>query len=282
MLKTPDKPSAAKLRLKDPPKKEPGVTSEVVSIYPDMARAWLSKNVKNRKISPKHKAKLARDMKSDSWQMTGDAIRFDVNGNLLDGQHRLQACIDSDAPFQSFVIYGLPPESQDVMDTVRPRTAADMLSMHGFHGTSILTGMCRYIAEIKTGVTMDSVKLSNAEILHMVALRPKLSVSIGHVWKLPPGIPRPALGLVHYIASEMLGNAGDADEFINVFKTGVPAYPNDPAHTLRERFIRSKSDTRQAIKRSENLRACAHAWNAFSKGGRWSTFAFRRSFTSSG
>lgn len=84
------------------------------------------------------------------------------------------------------------------------------------------------------------------------------------MWTLPTGIPRPALAVVHYMAANCLGKQSDADAFVAVFKTGVPAYDGCPAHALRERIIRG-GDTRNVIARGDSLRAYMHAWNMFSK-----------------
>lgn len=247
------------------PNKSLGLKFEIVTVTPEMALAWLEKNTKNRKIASKHKAQYARDMKSGNWRITGDAIRFDTKGNLIDGQHRLMACADAGVNFTTAVIYGLQSDDQDVIDTTRPRTAADALAMHGHHGTSILAAMCRLISAMKADVGLASIKLSTTEVLRLVRDRPRMGESVGLVWGMPPGIPRPALAVVHYAAANVLKEKDKADAFAAVFKGGVPHYSGCPAHALRERLIR-KGDTRNRIAQAETLRAYIHAWNAFSKG----------------
>lgn len=66
---------------------------EEIDIEPHLAESWLTKNVKNRNLTDRIAKKYARDMASGKWKTTGDPIRFDVDGNLIDGQHRLQACV---------------------------------------------------------------------------------------------------------------------------------------------------------------------------------------------
>ncbi len=241
-----------------------GLKFEIVTVTPEMAAAWLTKNVKNRKISHKHKAQYVRDMKSGNWRITGDAIRFDNKSNLIDGQHRLQACIDAGVNFTTAVIYGLQSDDQDVIDTMRPRTAADALAMHNHHGTILLASMCRLIASMKADVNLAQIKLSTTETLRIVRDRPKMGESVGLVWGMPPGIPRPALAVVHYAVANVLKKKEAADAFVAVFKGGVPHYPGCAAHALRERLIR-KGDSRNRIAQSENLRAYIHAWNLFSR-----------------
>jgi hypothetical protein len=51
-----------------------------------MAQTWLEKNVPhNRGVRPSVVAAYARDMLAGKWYISGDPIRFDVKGNLIDG-----------------------------------------------------------------------------------------------------------------------------------------------------------------------------------------------------
>lgn len=166
MLKTLNKPrNAAQLPLK----------WEFTVVTPEIAAEWLKANTANRKISAKSKSQYARDMASGNWRVTGDPIRFDINGKLIDGQHRLKACVDSGVNFTTAVLYGLQPSDQIVIDTVRPRSAHDVLAMYGYKGTSLTAAMCRLFASIKEGVSLSNVKLSTTETLRMAQDRPIFS-----------------------------------------------------------------------------------------------------------
>ena len=78
-------------------------------VTPDTAQMWLTKMPKNRNIRPGDVARYARDMSSGKWGLAGDPVRFDKDGNLIDGQHRLQAIIRSDTTQEMVVIRGLSP-----------------------------------------------------------------------------------------------------------------------------------------------------------------------------
>src|SRR5688572_25165711 len=101
------------------------VTSEIITITPNMAEAMLGKNFKNRNVSKGLVQAYARDMLSEDWRFTGEAIKFDVTGKLIDGQHRLLACVKAGVNFRSLVLRGLEPEAQEVLDSGRVRTAGD-------------------------------------------------------------------------------------------------------------------------------------------------------------
>ena len=112
------------------------ITIDDVIIQPTTAAAWLDKNVGNRKFRSTTVAKYARDMAAGEWQFTGDAIRFDETGSVIDGQHRLKACVKAGVPFRSLVIYNLKADTQDVIDGAITRKAADALTIGGFHHAS--------------------------------------------------------------------------------------------------------------------------------------------------
>ncbi|MDP2620568.1 MAG: hypothetical protein Q8P46_10395, partial [Hyphomicrobiales bacterium] len=73
-------------------------------ITPELAREWLEKtNRKNRPLSELKWTAYAVDMLEGRWQYNGDAIRFGSDGVLLDGQHRLMACVEAGIPFETDV-----------------------------------------------------------------------------------------------------------------------------------------------------------------------------------
>ena len=71
-----------------------GETAEYVFVTPDMAAGWLKLNVeKNRNVKKSRINGYVRDIQSDNWVLTGEAIKFDVDGRLIDGQNRCQEVI---------------------------------------------------------------------------------------------------------------------------------------------------------------------------------------------
>lgn len=241
-------------------------TNERLLVTPEIAKAWLDQNVSNRKIVKNHVDKLTRDMVSGEFEFTGDPIRFDWNKRLIDGQHRLLACVAADRPFESLVIYNLPPETQKKMDTGRPRLASDMLSLTGLHYATTLSSACRLILTEKNGDTVRSTTYTTTEILGVLDKHKKLPASINAVRtsKIPKGISGAQLAVMHYIASHILNAPNVADQFVEVIKTGIPTYDGDAAHTFRERRISSHGTGRES--RDNGWRVMKHAWNLFALG----------------
>lgn len=238
---------------------------ETVMVTPELAKAWLDKNKKNRKVASGTIDSYARDMKAKRWAMTGDAVRFNSDGDLVDGQHRLMACIRADAAFPSVVIYGLEINAQTQIDTGKVRRAPDMLTLHGYHYAVRLAAAARMIITTKAGApgTGQGVKVTHSEVLAAVKRHKSLPHSVAVVEKAL-GPPAGMLAYVHYVASAIIKKESRADAFVKVFVTGEPDYDRCPAHALRERLLRQR-DKREELRREEMFRLLAHAWNLFAK-----------------
>ena len=242
-----------------------GLAYDVTEITPEIARAWLDKNVKNRKLSARRVAAFARDIKNNAWRFTGDAIRFDVNGNLLDGQHRLRACIEAGKPFTSLVLYKLPTESRDFIDLGAPRSPADVLMLNGHVNTIKLAAAARTLIMLRSGYHSESGfdRVTTHEIMACLKKHPLLPHSILKCHACL-GISTSLLAVVHYIGAVILEKRSRADAFVKVWTTGQPDYDGDPAHILRERLLREKGSA-TGLKRDERYRLLFHTWNAFAK-----------------
>lgn len=252
--------------LNRPIKRKPDVTFEVTTVTPEIARAWLDKNHKNRRAASGHISAMARDMKNGDWRVNGDSIRFDDADNLIDGQHRLMACIEAGVPFSTFVMYGLPAEVQTSIDIGKSRTAADHLTMNGLPNATHLQASARFLLALKNGIgTSDgrtNAKRTVAETLHAIERHKELGSSVRLALGVS-GIPITVAGAMHYVWTHLLGKKARADAMLEVLKTGVPDYPGDPIHRLRERIMKSRSEAKYTIKRHDVPRYFIHAMNNF-------------------
>ena len=98
-------------------------------------------NSKNRRIKQAKVRKFLRAMKNGQWRITNQGIAFDEKGNLIDGQHRLEALLAygefenpddlSQTSLKMLVVSGLPAETQDVIDKGTNRSLKDTATMNG-------------------------------------------------------------------------------------------------------------------------------------------------------
>ena len=87
---------------------------EIVS--PDIAAHYLRSNIINRRLRPKTVKRYEEEMRQNSWTLTSDAIAFDEDGNLIQGQHRLHAVVKSGLAQPFWVARNMPSESKQNLD----------------------------------------------------------------------------------------------------------------------------------------------------------------------
>lgn len=79
-------------------------TVTIEEFAPDQAQHILNKfNAINRPLRQGHVERMAKDMREGRWTFNPEPITFDEDGNLLDGQHRLWAIVESGTT-QRFVV----------------------------------------------------------------------------------------------------------------------------------------------------------------------------------
>ena len=120
-------------------------TSKIEKITPEIAAKMLLKNINNRPITQSRVMEYAREMRIKNFHFTGEAIKFDGDGNLLDGQHRLLAVEESKETVEMLVIRGLDKEAFKYMDTGRTRQAQDVLAIEGIKNAPKIAAMVKFI-----------------------------------------------------------------------------------------------------------------------------------------
>ena len=71
------------------------------------AEAWLEVNKNSYKHPHKRQVeRLAAEIRAGRWRVSDDLIVIAKNGDVINGRHRLQACIDADTPIEAVVVRG--------------------------------------------------------------------------------------------------------------------------------------------------------------------------------
>lgn len=121
-------------------------------VTPQKAKTWLGTLYEGqRNIKKQIVKKFADDMKSGKWLRTGDTIKFDQNGKLIDGQHRLHAIVDSNRTQRILVVRGLPTKAYQHIDIGIKRTDADMFKFSGIKNSALVSAACRWCMSYETG-----------------------------------------------------------------------------------------------------------------------------------
>lgn len=109
------------------------------TISPTKAKAYLKRNLEyNRSLNPKAIDTFAKEIVNGGWHLAGDPIRFDENGKLCDGQHRLTAVVKAGKAIQVYVIRNIKVACMKVIDSGTARTMGHRFTMHGYKNGTIL------------------------------------------------------------------------------------------------------------------------------------------------
>lgn len=206
----------------------------VEEITPDDAASILAKNDNNRSIRKDAAAAIARDIAAGNWKFNGDAIRIDTAGNLIDGQHRLKACIIAETPIKTVVVRNLDNSARVTIDAGRARTNSDRLRMSGVKNASHLSSTIRVLAAISANVTR--VALTGSEQQKILSDHPGIEQSVARCRNSTLGFSS-MMCATHYIIKSMDGDDA-AEDWALVWDTGQPAYDGDALVALRQRIIR--------------------------------------------
>lgn len=111
---------------------------QLISVTPEIAKGWLVFNTNNaRKISKGVVDLYASDMANGRWNVCNDIICF-KQGVLVNGQHRLQAVVQSGVTVPFFVHMDWDGQ---VFDAHRRRSISTLLGIKGIPRANFVTSM---------------------------------------------------------------------------------------------------------------------------------------------
>lgn len=107
-------------------------TVEITNITPQMALEWLEHVApNNRKVKGRRVQLYANDMRANRWHLGDQAITFNEDGELVNGQHRLHAIVASGCTVPMMVMRHAPNESMMVIDSGLKRSTDDNFAISG-------------------------------------------------------------------------------------------------------------------------------------------------------
>ena len=247
-----------------------GMTFELETIDREKPQEYTARNVGNRPPSQAHLNLLIGRQRRGEWKTNGDSIRFDTDGNLRDGQHRLHMVMLTGIPIEAVVIRGVYSDAFVTMDTGKNRTVTDVLAIRKEPNPRLLAlalqWTYRYLADRMTG------KIESHDLLVSVLERhPKIHQTVAFYAGLtqPSGAPgHQAITLAaHYLFS--LIDEKQANDFIESYVTGLRLeQENDPVGRLRGQVISLASHPRLTLAPSQVFGLFVLAWNVKRSGRR--------------
>ena len=232
----------------------------VEQITPQLAEAFLQTSRGNRSFKDAKVRSYARDMAAGRWKVNGETIIFDKSGALIDGHHRLKACVASNANFSTCIVRGADQDAQQTIDMGASRTLGDVLSFRGEKNSNHLNAVILAVVAILNGRPRSS-NLSSQEVVNFLNENPEVRQSaIVSARKVLPRVGS-VIGAIHFAANK----SGDGEKFEKFFQSlsdGIPTYEGCAAHAVRERILRDATK-RAKMSVQDAHRLIVAAWNKF-------------------
>lgn len=244
---------------------------EKVFVSPEMAAKMLVKNTNNRRLDPARITRYANDITNGRWVAdTGELIKLDSEGNVLDGQHRLSAVVRSGKGIWIHLATGVASEVFDVIDSGKSRSVADVLTIAGVPNAHKVSAFVQAYNQMRfTKLRAHKTSIESAMTAKMVL-------------KFYQENAKWVDDVVHkstnfYSQFQRVWNSGevtlfyalltDADqrlgyEFMRQLCQGVDI-TNDTIILMRNRLIADKVNVAKQMLNSHRRALIIKAWNAF-------------------
>lgn len=267
---------------------ETKITTTIETITPAMAAEYLKSNVVNRRLYSKAINTYADDMANGKWNLDGESIKFDELGRMIDGQHRLNACVKCGKPFTTIVMRGLPEESFVTLDSGKVRTPGDVLSIMEIpNATNIAATISKYLGLSDNMVVMISsghggqMKRSRQRIIETYNSMPEFWQSLmshtGRYYKSCDAITRTETAAIYaYLVLQKMYNEDFVNDFFEQLTDLKPCQYN-MLRKCRQMFIKDKTANAH-MKGTIRQGILCKAWNYFVQKKDVQYFAYNNEF----
>jgi hypothetical protein len=252
-----------------------------VWITPQTASQLLEKNVHNRSVDRRAVARLAAAIQAGEWRYNAQPIQLTEQGHVLDGQHRLLACVSAGIAIESLVVWDALPETQETMDMGKARTVSDVLKLRGRDNHHALAALGRRIAlgqehGLRAGATHPHQEVSPGAIVGVVEGIQNISRYVVEARQICKDLTFTAaqIGFLMWWFEGI--DETDSEFFWWKLRTGEGLYEGDAIHTLRKLGMNrdvSGIGTHHHQYRTAGL--IIKAWNKFRRGEQAHRLGFR-------
>lgn len=239
-----------------------------------IAEKYLASNADNNRGPKKSRIPaMARDMLTGNWNTnTGETIKFNSFGRMIDGQNRLSALIlaaqrDPDIAIEFDVAYGVPQNAMLVIDSGSSRTFSDSLRIAEGHVPRMqISSIVRWAINWDGGNPMgggSKIAPTHSELWDRYRGESGAFDAAGaravDAYRQGLGVAR-AVGTAFYLFARI--DKGMANEFFDQFISGQHLVAGMPALTVRNRMIRKVDRMFPA----EQLAVLVRAWGYHRRG----------------
>lgn len=264
------------------------VEVKTVEITPAIAQKLLDLTDKSiqRKTNRSNLKYLVNQLELNKWKFNGDAIRQDSNGNIIDGMHRLNACLIAKKNFQTIFVKGLPPKSIHTIDQGKNRSLAEILQIKRGDTVKYATAIasvarfCNEFYQGRYGIAGKNQSgggntkhkaLDSTDFLRWVDENPDIFSFVEENMKIRERGDKLVNAKVFCGMKWMLDqiDKDKSDRFFESLSSGLNIGKDNPIHALRLKLIRQKTSFDPSVKRltpKQVVYCIAKTWNAYVEG----------------
>lgn len=251
-------------------KYHPTAKSSVEEITPEIAQELLGSNISHqRAIAKSNLAKIESDLKNDRFKLNGEPIIVGQSGKLLDGQHRLCACVNTQTSFWSVVVRGIDDENFHIINIGKSRTLPDVLKIAGevncVNLAATLTRLVEYTRDPKTVAGGSHFPVSTSEAFDMLSMMPSVRNSVASNCYISSGevVSCTRIAWLHCLAFEECPDV--AAEFFEKLQSGEMLKADSPIFLFRARMMADKMANAK-LRTKEVIALLIKTWNAHLEG----------------
>jgi len=235
-----------------------GVTIEFVTVTPELAQEWLQNhNRNNRKIQKSHVKSIMRDILGGNWMFNAQPICFGKDGRLLNGQHRLSACVEAEAPIDVVVVRGISDAAFATYDIQAKRSVVSVGQDKVDPRVVAAAAKIQWRVDNGIGPAATAIKPTSSELHKTLEDHPKLADGFSQARRMMSiGSAAVMTFLIYHTRHERPDIAGD---FLQSLETGENLVAANPLLRVRNALLSQRGDD----KRKDRLQTLLEAWNNY-------------------
>lgn len=258
-----------------------GILTGSVMVTPRMAENWLTRVKNVRQLHEPTLLLYKENMLKGQWDFNGETIKFDKDGNLIDGQHRCAAAVASGKSFMTSVVYGV--ESAMNIDRGNVRKVDQLIQAEGFAvNPKTMSAMINYLHAYDDEASKGFVTVGHGR--HPLTMEDRLAFARDNAMPLNHSISvtdkarklfnTPSLhAALHFVLAKTAGEAL-ADDFYTKLITGNGLASDDPVYHLRERLLKLKREGGKGKSINPYAGLILKGWNYYITGQRIARFQY--------
>lgn len=245
-----------------------GITVYLAEITPEVAETMLRKKNTNRTLKLSQLNRIKRALEQGRWEINGETIIFDASGQLIEGQHRLKAVVETGCTIRALVVHGIDRERFKTMGQGSKRTAGDILGIQGVKNGRNIAAALRWVYRYEHEQMMNAhPNVTDDELADTIDDHPTIIDSLAFGVKAHTLAAPGMVTALHYLCSKQ--SKGVANDFFWKFASGEHLESGDVIMILRDRFLRGRArgQTRMILRDEQKAPMIAMAWNIIRKEG---------------